>query len=88
MRGKNSRRQRQQGGWCLYAPPGPDKGAHGVDWDGHGGGTMRTREEAPTAEEALKDQAQRRPGGFGFGAPRSSRDPGGLGAHSPLLLVK
>ena len=37
--------------------PGTDEEAHWEDWDGHGGETIGTREEALTAEKALKDQA-------------------------------
>ena len=68
--------------------PGTDEGAHWEDWDGHGGETIRTREEALTAEKALKDQAT---GGLEVSAsePHSQdTDPEGLGDHSPLLLVK
>ena len=49
---------------------------------------IRTSEEAPTAEKALKDQAT---SGLEVSAsePHSrGRDPEGFGDHSPLLLVK
>ena len=68
--------------------PGTDEQAHWEDWDGHGGEAIKTREEAPTAEKALNDQAS---GGLEVSAPEphsQDRDPEGLGDHSPLLLVK
>lgn len=58
---KTDRRQRRALGMVpLRSPlpkPGTEEQAHWEDWDGHGGETISTKEEAPTAEKALKDQA-------------------------------